>query len=64
VFLISGRLVPRTGGMILARCVNRDELERILAEDPFHTASAATYDIKAFSPTKWQACFDDVLSKP
>ena len=34
-FLISGRKVPRDGGIILALGKNRDEIEAIMREDPF-----------------------------
>ena len=42
LFLVSGRKVPRTGGMIFA-IGERDEIERI--------AGLATYDITEFAPT-------------
>lgn len=35
IFVAAGRKIPRTGGVILTSSVQRDELERILAEDPF-----------------------------
>ena len=34
-FLISGRKVPRDGGIILALGKNREEVESIMREDPF-----------------------------
>jgi uncharacterized protein YciI len=34
-FLISGRKIPRDGGVILAVGKNREEIERIMTEDPF-----------------------------
>jgi uncharacterized protein YciI len=34
-FLVSGRLEPRTGGVILASLSDRAELDAVLAEDPF-----------------------------
>jgi len=34
-FLISGRKVPRDGGIILALGKSRDEIEAIMREDPF-----------------------------
>ncbi|TCW28651.1 YciI family protein [Gulbenkiania mobilis] len=51
VFLVSGRRVPRTGGVILARPCARDVLEQRLAEDPFAKAGLARYDILEFIPT-------------
>jgi uncharacterized protein YciI len=50
VFVLSGRRVPRTGGVILARGVDRDELERILASDPFDPVR--TYEITEFAASK------------
>jgi uncharacterized protein YciI len=34
-FLVSGRKIPRDGGIILAVGKSRDEIEAILKEDPF-----------------------------
>jgi uncharacterized protein YciI len=34
-FLISGRQIPRTGGIILALGESREQIEAIMAEDPF-----------------------------
>lgn len=48
VFLAAGRQEPRTGGVILARAASREELEAILARDPFAVEGAATYDITRF----------------
>lgn len=52
VFLTSGRRVPRTGGVILARSDSREDLEAILAQDPFAVHQAAQYQVIEFSPTK------------
>lgn len=34
-FLISGRQIPRTGGIIVALADSRERIEAIMAEDPF-----------------------------
>ena len=34
-FLVSGRQVPRTGGIIVAMADSREQVEAIMAEDPF-----------------------------
>jgi len=52
VFLASGRQVPRTGGLIMAHGVLREELERILAKDPFAVNGAAEYTVIEFVPSK------------
>lgn len=48
-FIASGRKVPRTGGIILVKSIAREELDRILAEDPFN--SVAKYDVIEFIPS-------------
>lgn len=57
VFIVSGRKVPRTGGIILATAPSKDALMAILAEDPFHQAKVAHYEVTEFSPTKWDPRF-------
>jgi len=37
-FLVSGRQIPRRGGVILARGDDREEIERLAATDPFVSA--------------------------
>lgn len=51
-FLASGRKVPRTGGVVLARG-ERAALEAICAADPFTVHGIAAYDITevAFTTT-------------
>lgn len=44
-FLASGRKVPRTGGVILARAESREALETILAEDPFWHLKLAAFEV-------------------
>lgn len=51
-FVVSGRKVPRAGGVIVARADNLETLKEILAEDPFHIHNVATYDINEFVVTK------------
>lgn len=48
VFLASGRRVPRTGGVILAAGVDRPELDRRLATDPFAERGVAEYEVTEF----------------
>ena len=51
LFLASGRKVPRTGGVILARAMPRAELEQRLAQDPFARHGVANYSITEFVPS-------------
>ncbi|WP_325894279.1 YciI family protein [Grimontia sp. NTOU-MAR1] len=50
-FIISGRKVPRTGGVILVNAANTDEVDAIIREDPFHVAGVADYDVTEFVTT-------------
>ncbi len=51
VFLLSGRKVPRTGGMILAKMSSKNELWDILKLDPFFTHELADYNITEIAPS-------------
>jgi uncharacterized protein YciI len=51
-FLLSGRQVPRTGGLILARGDDRGRIEQLVSADPFVVAGAAHYEIIQVAPTK------------
>ncbi len=50
-FIASGRKVPRSGGVILSSLKDRNELEEILARDPFNQAGVADYSITEFDPS-------------
>ena len=60
-FLASGRKVPRTGGIILSNIESRDELKEILANDPFHKAGVATYEITEFAPSMVGEGYENLL---
>lgn len=67
IFLASGRQVPRTGGVILARAASRAALDAILARDPFAQHKAARYDVVEFAPSKAApelACLLEPLPTP
>jgi uncharacterized protein YciI len=48
LFLASGRKVPRSGGVILVRSMPREQLNDILALDPFKKAGVAEYEVTEF----------------
>jgi len=50
-FLASGRKIPRTGGIIFARANDKDELSKILKQDPFNQNNLADYEVIEFIPT-------------
>ncbi len=48
VFIASGRQVPRTGGLILARAASKEALQQVLSNDPFYKNGVADYKIIEF----------------
>lgn len=60
-FLFSGRKVPRTGGVILAKANSKEELDAILSEDPFYQKNLANYEVTEFVPNKFAAGFEVLL---
>jgi len=47
-FLVSGRRIPRTGGVIVARGEDREEIEALAASDPFVRGGVATCEVIQF----------------
>lgn len=48
IFLVSGRKVPRTGGIILALAKSKEEIEQIMSKDPFCTHKLAEFTVTEF----------------
>src|SRR5436309_1428841 len=47
-FLISGRKIPRDGGIIVAVGESRQQIERIIKQDPFYERGLADFRIIEF----------------
>ena len=47
-FIVSGRKIPRDGGIILAVGKSRQEIETIVREDPFHEHGLADFRVIEF----------------
>lgn len=47
-FIASGRKVPRTGGIILSKIKDIEELEQVLNQDPFKINNLSEYEIQEF----------------
>ena len=47
-FLVSGRKIPRDGGIIVAVGNSREHIETIVREDPFHERGLADFRIIQF----------------
>lgn len=52
IFIASGRKVPRSGGIILAKAETRAALDAILQQDPFYFEEVADFEVTEFVPTK------------
>lgn len=49
-FVLSGRKDTRDGGVILVDIPSREELQTIIAQDPFHIHALADYQVIQFKP--------------
>src|SRR6185436_19433420 len=47
-FVVSGRKIPRDGGIIVSVGKSKEEIERIVSEDPFHRHGLAEFRIIEF----------------
>jgi uncharacterized protein YciI len=63
VFVASGRKVPRTGGIILALAKSKEEVEKIMGEDPFYTHKLATFTVTEFLTSQSHPDLKNLLNK-
>jgi uncharacterized protein YciI len=63
IFLTSGRKVPRTGGIIIARADSKEELEAIMAEDPFCKHGLAEVTITEFLNSQMHPAFRKMMKE-
>ena len=61
IFVASGRKVPRTGGIILALANTREEVEKIIKEDPFYKHELAEFDITEFLTSQYHPDLKNLL---
>jgi len=47
-FIVSGRKIPRDGGIIVAVATSREQIEAIIREDPFYDRGLADFRIIQF----------------
>jgi len=57
-FLVSGRKIPRDGGIILAVGTDRRHIEAIVEEDPFYQQGLAEFRIIEFRASQRAADID------
>ena len=53
MFVASGRKVPRTGGIILALTKSKEEVDRIIREDPFYIHNLAEFSVTEFLTSQY-----------
>lgn len=46
----AGPLEPRSGGLVIAHCTDRSELDRMLAQDPFVIHRLVDVGVQGFAP--------------
>ncbi len=61
VLLVCGRLIPRTGGVIIAKNITREEFDRSLKSDPL--SKVYEYQIVEFTPFLYNECLKDVIDE-
>ncbi|MTD53814.1 YciI family protein [Amycolatopsis pithecellobii] len=60
-FLLAGPAVPWDGGIILARAVDRAEMEAVVATDPLVDAGITKYDVTEWKTTIRRQEFDAII---
>lgn len=63
LFLVSGPMKPRTGGIIIALTTDRKYLESVLEKDPYYMAEIADYHWTEFTPVKHREELNDIIDK-
>ena len=54
MILMSGPQNPRTGGIVVVRGKDREDIEEFFQIDPYHTNKFAEYSFVEFDPVKYQ----------
>lgn len=62
-FLMSGRKVPRTGGIILALGESREQVEALVKQDPFVARGLADFRVIEFNVSQRAQSIDALLPK-
>ena len=62
-FLLSGRKVPRTGGIIIALGESREQVEALVRQDPFVSRGLAEFRVIEFNVSQRAASIDELLTQ-
>lgn len=52
LFIVSGRKIPRTGGIILAHGSSKEAIEALMKNDPFVAHGLATFEVIEFQSSQ------------
>ena len=63
LFIVSGRKVPRTGGIILAKGSSKEALEALMRNDPFIAQGLAEFDVIEFQASQSHPDFKKVYKE-
>jgi uncharacterized protein YciI len=63
-FLVSGRKIPRDGGIILAVGESREQIEAIAGEDPFHQHGLADFRVIEFRASQRAHDIQERIDRP
>ncbi len=62
-FLVSGRKIPRDGGIIICVGDSREQVEAIVKEDPFHVHGLAEFRVIEFRASQKADDIDKRIAK-
>jgi uncharacterized protein YciI len=62
LLICSGRKQPRTGGVIISKSTSREDVEKMISEDPFYKNQLAEYELIELIPTKYAPEFEPFLA--
>jgi uncharacterized protein YciI len=62
-FIVTGRKIPRTGGILIANAGSKEEVEKIITEDPFYQHKVAEMTITEFTHSRHNPALDALLGK-
>lgn len=63
IFLVTGRKASGTGGILIAMADSKEEVEKIVTEDPFHQHKVAEMTVTEFSHARHIPALDGLLGK-
>lgn len=61
--ILSGPMIPRTGGIIIAASKNLEEVKTMMAKDPYFQANIAEYEYIPFTPVMHCASLQEIVER-